>query len=87
MDPRSFFSFDAMLTPKIIKIVYYIMLVLVIVTGFGTMFGFGSGGFTFGSFVKGIVGMVVGVLVTRIWCELLIVLFKINENIQQIASK
>ena len=86
MDSRSVFYFDTMLTPKIITIVYWILLVVVVVTGLGTMFGFGSGGFTFGNFIKGIVGIVIGVLMIRIWCELLIVLFKINENVQKIAA-
>ena len=86
MDSRSIFFFDTMLTPKIITIVYWILLVVVIITGFGTMFGFGVDGFTFGSFIKGIIGIVIGVLLVRIWCELLIVLFKINENVQKIAA-
>lgn len=86
MDSRSIFFFDNMLTPKIITIVYWILLVVVVVSGFGIMFGFGVGGFTFGSFIKGIIEIVVGALMVRIWCELLIVLFKINENVQKIAA-
>jgi hypothetical protein len=86
MNSRSAFFFDNMLTPKIITIVYWILLVILVVTSLGTMFGFGSDGFTFGSFIKGLVGMIIGALLIRIWCELLIVLFKINENVQTIAA-
>ena len=87
MDSRSLFFFDNMLTPKIIIIVYWILLAVVVISGLGVMFGFGVGGFTFGSFVKGVIGIVLGLLGVRIWCELLIVLFKINENIQKMAAR
>lgn len=86
MEPRNLFYFDAMLTPKVIIFVYWLLLVVVVVGGFGVMFGFGMGGFSFGSFVKGMLAIVVGMALARIWCELLIVLFKINENVQKIAS-
>lgn len=31
--------------------------------------------------------LVFGLMGTRVWCELLIVLFKIHENLQKVASK
>jgi Domain of unknown function (DUF4282) len=86
MDARSALYFDSMLTPKIITIVYWIMLVVVLLGGLATMFGVGSGGFSLVSVIMGAVGIVIGGLFTRIWCELLIVLFKINENVQKIAA-
>jgi Domain of unknown function (DUF4282) len=86
MEPRNVFFFDSMLTPKIITLVYWILLFVIIIGGLGAMFGFGAGGFTFGSFIKGIVGIVVGVIFARIWCELLIVLFKIHDNVHKIAA-
>ena len=86
MEPRSVFFFDTMLTPKVITFVYWLLLFVVVIVGFGTMFGFGVGGITFGSFIKGIFMVVVGSAMVRIWCELLIVLFKINENVQKIAD-
>ena len=86
MEPRSIFFFETMLTPKVITFVYWILLFVVVIAGFGTMFGFGMNGFTFGSFIKGIFMIVIGSALVRIWCELLIVLFKINENVQKIAD-
>lgn len=50
------------------------------------MFG-GFGGVTFTSFLMGIGIMVGGGVGARIWCELLIVLFKIHENIKKVADK
>jgi hypothetical protein len=86
MEPRSVFFFDTMLTPKVITFVYWILLFVVVITGFTMMFGYGMYGFSFGSFIKGLLMVVIGSALVRIWCELLIVLFKINENVQKIAD-
>ncbi len=78
------FFFDSMLTPKIITFVYWLMLLAVVIAGLGTIFG---GGLTFGKFLMGVGILVGGGVAARIWCELLIVLFKIHENIRQVAQK
>lgn len=77
--------FNKMLTPKIITLVYWLALIGVVVAGLGTMFG-GFGGFSFGKFLTGLFIIVAGALGTRIWCELLIVLFKMNEALQEIRD-
>jgi hypothetical protein len=86
MEPRSIFFFETMLTPKVITFVYWILLFVVVIAGFAMMFGYGMYGFSFGSFIKGLLMIVIGSALVRIWCELLIVLFKINENVQKIAD-
>ena len=78
--------FDNMLTPKIITFVYWLLLLVAVVSGIGAMFT-GYSGVTFGSFIMGIGIVIAGAVGARIWCELLIVLFKINENIKKIADK
>ena len=40
-----------------------------------------------GGFISGLAIIVGGAIGARIWCELLIVLFKIHENLQKIANK
>ncbi|MBD1571579.1 DUF4282 domain-containing protein [Aliivibrio sp. S10_S31] len=79
---KDIFFFDSMLTPKIITIVYWLLLVSAVVSGIGTMFA---------GYEKNILGglgiIVGGAIGARIWCELLIVLFKIHENLQKIANK
>lgn len=72
--------FDSMLTPKIITVVYWLLLGILL-SGLGTMFSGQGGGFLIGLGV--IVGGAIG---ARIWCELLIVLFKIHENIKRLAQ-
>lgn len=81
MTNRIFF-FDSMLTPKIITFVYWLMLFFAVISGLTTMF---AGGFGFGKFLGGLAIMVAGAVGARIWCELLIVLFKIHENIKKLA--
>ena len=83
---RDVFFFNAMLTPKIITFVYWLLLLLTVVSGLGSMFG-GYGGVTVTKFLMGLGIMVGGAVGARIWCELLIVLFKIHENIKKVADK
>ena len=78
--------FDSMLTPKIITFVYWLLLVVVVISGAGSWFG-GYEGFTFVKFLMGFGIIIGGGIGARIWCELLIVLFKIHENIKKIADK
>lgn len=80
------FFFERMLTPKIITFVYWLLLLGVVVSGLGTMFG-GYDGLTTSKFLSGMGVILGGALGARIWCELLIVLFKINENAKLIADK
>jgi hypothetical protein len=84
MDWKALFFFEGMLTPKIITFVYWLALFGVVIAGIGSMFAMGR--LTFGGFATGIAIIAGGGVGVRIWCELLIVLFKINENVQKIAS-
>ncbi|BAZ94887.1 translation initiation factor [Thiohalobacter thiocyanaticus] len=73
--------FDSMLTPKIITVVYWLLLLGVLISGLGFMFSGQTGGF-----LGGIAMIVGGAIGARIWCELLIVLFKIHDNIKRVAQ-
>lgn len=83
---QSVFLFENMLTPKIITAVYWLLLLAAVVAGIQHMFS-GFDGFTFGKFVAGIFIAIGGAIGARIWCELLIVLFKMNEALQEIRQK
>jgi hypothetical protein len=82
---RSVFFFDSMVTPKIITFVYWLLLVAALIGGLGSMFAFR--GVTFVSFMTGIGIIIGGALLARIWCELLMVLFKINEHTRKMAER
>ena len=78
--------FDNMLTPKIITAVYWLLLAGCLIEGISSMFG-GYDGFTFWKLIMGIVYTVGGAVSSRIGCELMIVLFKMNEALQEIRQK
>lgn len=78
--------FDSMLTPKIITLVYWLLLLLAAGSGLLTIFG-GHGPFRLSEILSGLGIAVGGAIAARIWCELLIVLFKIHENIKRVAEK
>lgn len=77
--------FDTMITPKIITFIYWFLLLLV--TGYGLKTMFGGYEFTFSNFMMGIVYILFGAVLVRVWCELMIVIFKINDNLQNLKEK
>lgn len=84
---REILFFDNMLTPRIITFVYWLLLFVSILGGLGTWFaGSNMYGFTFMTFVTGVGIMAGGTVGARIMCELLIVLFKMNEALQEMRK-
>ena len=97
MNLKSFLSFERMITPIIIKILFYIGLISSLVGGvvfFFTTAFVGLGWKNFGQilwgFVLGILGglliVLLGALATRIYCELMILIFRINETLTDIKT-
>jgi hypothetical protein len=86
MSIRDVLFFDAMLTPKVVTLVYWLLLVTAVIAGLGSMFYMGFQYMSFGTFVRGLAITLGGAIGARIWCELVIVLFKLNENVQRIAN-
>lgn len=86
---RSFLYFDEMITPSVITILYWLMLVGVVITGVGYMFASSAfgGGLSAGRMISGLLMMGVGALFARVWCEIIMVVFKIHENIKRMADK
>lgn len=81
-------NFDKMITPAIIKFIYGIAIGLsvlyglsMIISGLGSHYG---GGF---KVIMGLITIIISPFITRIWCETMIVIFKINENLSRIADK
>jgi len=70
--------FEKLLTPKFITIIYWLMLAGIVIGGLYRIFG-GYDGFSVSKFFIGLVFIVLGAIGVRVWCELLIVLFKMNE--------
>ncbi|MGY4688568.1 DUF4282 domain-containing protein [Salibacterium sp. K-3] len=85
---NNFLNFNTMITPVIIKVIFWIGVVLSIIGGLiqffiGMTADFGGGGQVF----LGLLTIVLGPLFTRIYCELLIIFFKMQESLHQINGK
>lgn len=73
-------NFDAMITPFIIKIVFWIGVIGCVIGGIGMLFtGVGV--------VNGLLCIFLGPLAVRIYCELMMVIFKILETLKQITQR
>ena len=81
-----FLSFDEFITPSIIVVLFWIGVVINVLFGLGTIIG-GIGGGGFGMFFGGLAMLVIGPIMTKVWCELLMVFFKIHETLIQIRDK
>ena len=88
MFPKDFQTKDLlylnkMLTPGFMTIFYWILGVLVVLGALGYIIQIGS----FLGIIAGLLIIVFGLLYVRVMCEILIVMFKINANVQKIADK
>ena len=97
MNIKSFLSFERMITPIIIKILFWIGLIGSLVGGIAVFFSAVIGGIAdgrpgpiilglLGGLLGGAITMVLGILVTRIYAELLILVFRINETLTDIKT-
>ena len=79
MEPRDFLFFDKMIMPKVIILIYWLALAGCVLGGLGTMFT--------ASFLTGLAIIVFGSIAARLYCEIFLVLFKINESLQVIKDR
>ncbi|MFD1414891.1 DUF4282 domain-containing protein [Oceanobacillus jeddahense] len=83
---NKFFSFEEMITPVIIKVLFWIGLVAAVIFGLITIFT-GIIEQEFLLMFSGLITIVIGSLLVRVYCELLIIMFKIYETLKQIRDK
>ena len=85
---RDWISFRRMLTPFLIKILFWINIVICVFAGLGVIIEsfdrYRGGG---DQFFGGLMILVLGPLLIRVSCELLIVIFKMNESLSEISNK
>lgn len=84
-----FFSFRKMITLKVIQIVYTIVAILITLGGITAIFS-GDGPLSYflpgGSTFMGFMFLIFGNILWRIWCELIIVFFRINHTVSSIEA-
>jgi len=78
MNWGEFLSFRKMITPVIIQVIFWLGVVGSVLVGLGAVFG--------GRGLYGLGLIVVGPIVVRIECELLIIMFRIHDALQDIRS-
>ena len=81
-----FWAFRTMVTPVIIQILFWIGAVLCLITG-AIMIIYGASQFQTGQgqyLWKGVLLFVLGPLAVRVYCEILMIFFRINETLTEI---
>jgi hypothetical protein len=76
-----FFSFDRMLTPTLIQIVFWIGVALSVLIGLVILLSAEGG-----AALLGLLYIVFGPLVVRVYCELVIVIFRIHTTLVEIRD-
>ena len=79
LDKNYIFYLENLVTPKLITIFYWILLFAFITKGIGDIFE--------GDFFRGLVWVVGGSFASRVACELVVIVFHINENLHSINAK
>ncbi|MBK2356145.1 DUF4282 domain-containing protein [Francisella hispaniensis] len=75
---KKFISFESFLTPSIIVFIFWLSIIGVCFSGLAAIFS--------GYFIAGILEIILGVIFVKVFCEILIVLFKINDSLKEIAK-
>jgi len=75
---KEFLNYKYMITPGVLKILSYVAMVGCIIAGIFTLFV---------EPISGIGMMVLGPIVTRIYTELLLVMFEIHSELKKISNK
>ncbi|MEJ0103067.1 MAG: DUF4282 domain-containing protein [Bacteroidota bacterium] len=89
-DWSDFFTFRKMITLQIIQIVYVVVAIVITLGGLMSMFAGGGNSYSSsmlpgGPFV-GLLIIVFGNIGWRMWCELIIVFFRINKTLTDIDN-
>ena len=84
---QEFLSFKKMITPIIIQALFWIFTVIAVLSGLVMIVhGAGSYGGGGGQVLMGLVWILLGPIVARIYCEILIVIFSINDTLLEIKK-
>jgi hypothetical protein len=73
--------FNEMLTPSVIRLAYWLCLLAILWTGLGRIFTGGLSGL-----LGGVAYIAIGAILARMGAELIILLFKLNENIEKVVD-
>lgn len=82
-----FLKFRKMVTPAIIQVLFWVGVAVSVIGSLAIMaMSFGRYGGGIGTFLGGLLMLVLGPVVVRIYCELLILFFRMNETLTEIKD-
>ena len=91
-DIRDLFQWERFITPSIIKIFYWLAVVMAVLaglqsvlSGLGALFSNPIGGLV--AIIAGVLVALVGVIFARIGAEFILIVFRINEHLGAIRSQ
>jgi uncharacterized membrane protein len=85
---EDFLNFKKMITPMIIKILFWVLVAVCVIGGLISIAGGATSNYGGGAAVlTGLLMLVLGPVAARIYCELLIVIFSINQNVREINER
>lgn len=96
MKASDLLGFEKMVSPTLIRVLYWLGLAVIVLSGVGMMFAgghmgpgmaAGTGGITFGSFVSGALFIVFAGLFWRVVCEIWIVVFGIYDRLGELRDQ
>ena len=76
---REYLGFDKLITPALVRILFWVLIAIDVFAALGHIFG--------GYFLRGILILVVGPLVIRVYCEIIVVIFQINNTLTEIRDE
>lgn len=83
-----YLTFRKMITPIIIQILFWILLVASVLSGLFMIFRGATADFGGGMTVlRGIIVLLLGPLFVRVYTELLIILFRMNQTLTEISDQ
>jgi predicted membrane metal-binding protein len=89
---RDLFQWDRFITPAIIKVFYWLVIVLIILSGLsGVVSGLATMAISpFGGFIAilmSLAGVLVGIVFSRIAAECILIVFRMNEHLGAIRDQ
>ena len=81
MDWGEFLSFRKFVTPAVIQVIFWLGILGVIA---GSIIQMTAGGW---AVLFGFISLILGSLLVRVWCELIILLFRIYDSLRGIEGK
>ena len=82
-DPKDLLTFKKLITPTVIKIVYWLAIVFALISG-GINIVHGIGQDSAVMLIVGVVTLIAGPIYVRVICEIILIAFKILSELQAI---